>query len=158
MTAMITNRTFETDSPVHAPDYHAEITAGKIFEIAERTYPERIVAVRSLRKAVEQVLVDHHTSVHNDESDHLTTRGIEHANSDLDSERHDDSCQSIYAAVLKAVSGTEFEHIFAREDVRAAVIADLHHETRSQMHVHRITFKERGGKHYTGSNKVSATH
>lgn len=137
MTVMITN-----GNNVHSPAQHAEVTATKILEIAKRTYPEEGVFIDfDVRKKVEAALLAHHSEVHNDEQSKIAKKGVEHCNSDLDSSHHADACDEIYAELQKAVAGSRLQHIFERDDVRQAIIADLHHETRSQMNVHRIVHK-----------------
>lgn len=78
---------------VHAPDYHAEVTAEKIISAAQtavvsisNSSPVASVG-REVRKKIEAILLAHHGMVHEHEQSGLTENGLAHCDGDLDS-RH----------------------------------------------------------------------
>jgi len=139
---------------VHAPDYHAEITAEKIIgelessviSISDTASPDTIRASRSLRKAIEELLTSHHQVVHDHEqaklAEHGMARAAEAVAADASQEILPDAAAEsvLYDRIADAAKGTPFAQMFFRDDVRTAVINELHHETRSQMGVHRAVF------------------
>lgn len=159
MSVMITN-----GNNVHSPEAHAEVTAGKIIDIAESASTDKQRAGREIRKAVEAIILAHHVGVHEDEQRKLSSQGSEHARSELvevsvedpdtgevrrelvhqcDSSHHDDGCRAILDELVAAAAGTVLASHFQRPEVQEAILAELHHETRSQMVVHRMVH-ERG--------------
>jgi hypothetical protein len=136
----------------HAPDYHAEITAEKIIGELESSIisisptSTSLQAGRDLRKKIEKVLTAHHERVDTHESGKLQEGGATRANLAM---AHDDSNEvlsdgdvsDLLAGIAEAAKGTPFEALFTRDDVREAITRELHHETRSQMHIHRHVFK-----------------
>lgn len=125
----------------HPPDYHAEITAEKIIQVAETASPELQRAGRDLRKKVEAILTTHHGYVHEDEVEALKKHGVSRLDHDLDATPH--IVPELMSAIIEASRGTILESHFARPDVQAVIEQELHHETRSQMQVHRQTFQAR---------------
>src|SRR5579872_117961 len=121
---------------VHAPDYHAEVTAEKITILGENASPEIVSATRALRKKIENILLAHHQNVHDSEQAALASEGAARHGTPLDSSGLVDvkTVQEIATAAV----GTPLEQHFARADVQAAILEELHHETRSQMNVHRL--------------------
>jgi hypothetical protein len=130
---MITN-----GNNVHAPDYHAEVTAEKIISVAETASPETVLAARDLRKKVEVILTSHHQVTHDTEQAALATMGPARYSHPLESVVDEGVMKQIVAASV----GTILEGHFARADVQELILAELHHETRSQMNVHRLVHKE----------------
>lgn len=140
---------------VHSPEYHAEVTAAKIIQIAESASPEKVSAARDLRKKIETILVDHHQDVHDDEQGKMSdehavseTAEVDDVDTDgnpvkvtvhrIDTAHHTDSCENIYREIVRASQGTVLASHFQKQEVREAVLTELHHETRSQMLVHRL--------------------
>lgn len=117
----------------HPPDYHAEITAEKLIVVAETASPELQRAGRDLRKKVEAILLSHHTKVHDDEQAKLKQYGIGRLDYPLESDVSD----AILHEIVAASRGSILESHFARPDVQEVLMNELHHETRSQMQVHR---------------------
>lgn len=133
MTVMITN-----GNNVHDPEYHAEVTARKIVVIGESASDEKKIAGRALIKAVERILIGHHQSVHDTEQAHLSTKGAARYDAELDAAEHFDADNSLLVEIVAATKGTVLESHYARQEVQQAVLSELHHETRSQMQVHRL--------------------
>ena len=134
MRVMITN-----GNNVHPADYHAEVTADKIVVVAETASAEIVQASREFRKKVEAILVAHHSDVHAKEQAALAAQGLARCEQELDSSEHVD--EAVVAEIAAAAKGTLLEAHFARADVQGAILDVLHHETRSQMNVHRLVHK-----------------
>jgi hypothetical protein len=117
----------------HPADYHAEITAEKIIMVAETASPEVVSASRDLRKKVEGILTKHHVGVALAEQTALAETGAVHAAMPIVANVNDTVLQDI----VDASTGTILESHFARKDVQDVISTELHHETRSQMAVHR---------------------
>ena len=124
----------------HPADYHAEVTAEKIVVVGETASSGQVSASRELRKKVEAILTRHHIGVEDDEQAKLKEHGMARLDHPLDASPHitDDIVQEIDAAAR----GTVLENHFSRADVQGVITEILHHETRSQMHVHRMVFKD----------------
>lgn len=141
----------------HAPDYHAEITAEKIIGELESSIisvaptSTNLQAGRDLRKKIERVLTVHHEKVHAHEHAKLEEAGMARAAIDtkVDDSKEilsDSDVSDLLSGIADAAKGTPFEPLFLRDDVRTAITYELHHETRSQMHVHRHVFKDNAGR------------
>lgn len=128
---MITN-----GNNVHAPDYHAEVTAEKITLLAETASAETISATRDLRKKFEAILTSHHQGAHDAEQSALKTEGVARYKVELDATPHVND--GLVKQLVAAAVGTPLEAHFAKPEVQAAILSELHHETRSQMNVHRL--------------------
>jgi len=135
---------------VHSPDYHAEITAEKIISAAQTSVisidnasPHAVIG-REIRKRIEAALLKHHQAVHDSECVELEIKGIDHCDCDLDSHAHVD--EAMLDEIAAAAEGTPLHPYFLRQDVRAGILAELHHETRSQMNVHRQVHRARDRK------------
>lgn len=131
---------------VHSPDYHAEITAEKIISAAETSVisianssPHASIG-REVRKRIERELLKHHQAVHDHECSELEAKGLDHCDCDLDSHPHVD--EEMLDEIAAAALGTPLHQYFLRQDVREGILSELHHETRSQMHVHRSVHRE----------------
>lgn len=129
---------FTNGNDVHPADYHAEVTAGKIIEIVE--HASAATAPRDLRKAIEAILTSHHTDVGSDENAQIKQHGLDRLNHPLDASPHIDN--DLMTQIINASKGTIMESTFARGDVQTHIVGELHHETRSQMNVHRLVFAE----------------
>lgn len=127
---------------VHPADYHAEVTAEKIVVVGETASPEQITASRSLRKAIEAVLTAHHCTVAADEQAQLKQHGLDRLSHPLDATAH--VTDAIVQEIVACAKGTVLEAHFARADVQAVIVEILHHETRSQMNVHRVVAQASG--------------
>jgi hypothetical protein len=125
----------------HPADYHAEVTAEKIVVIGENASPELIQASRAFRKAVEAILVSHHTVVESTEQAALAEHGAARYDHCLHQCALDATDESVMVEIAAASRGTVLEAHFHRADVQAAILQELHHETRSQMNVHREVHK-----------------
>lgn len=141
-------RTMATDgNNVHAPDYHAEVTAEKIIgelessviSVADTAIPETVRASRNLRKAIEGILMSHHQKVHDYEQGKLSEHGLERMDQPLETSELVD--EQMLEEIAAAAQGSPFERYFAQQNVRDAILAELHHETRSQMNVHRLVYQ-----------------
>lgn len=137
------------DNP-HSPDYHAEITAEKIISAAETSViqisnvsPMATIG-REVRKKIETALIKHHEAVCEGEQTDLELKGMAHCDSALES--HDKVDAAILDEIATAAEGTPLHEYFLREDVRSAILAEIHHETRSQMHVHREVHRTKDRK------------
>ena len=132
---------------VHAPDYHAEITAEKIISAAEHSViliadTSTLAPIgREVRKRIEAALLKHHQAVHDHECAEIAATGMAHCDCDLDSHPHVDA--AMLDEIAAAAEGTPLHQYFLRQDVRDGILAELHHETRSQMHVHRTVHRAR---------------
>jgi hypothetical protein len=121
----------------HAADYHAEVTAEKIVVVGEGA-PENITsAARTFRKKVEAILTRHHTAVEVSEQAALAANAAAHYDTPLTAVVD----PTILPEIVAAAKGTVLEAHFSRSDVQAAVMQELEHETRSQMHIHRAGHK-----------------
>lgn len=152
---MITN-----GNNVHPADYHAEVTAGKIIVVAETASDETKQASRELRKKVEAILVAHHEGVHDHEQAKLAEEGLDRCKGQLarraeidaaiaekrepvmTTEMHDlDASEHVTDEIIDEIAGaargTILEGHFANPEVQNVIREILHHETRSQMNVHR---------------------
>lgn len=142
MRVMITNGT-----NVHSPDYHAEITAEKIISAAETSVvsipdtSQHARVGREVRKRIEAALIKHHQAVHDHEQGEIAAKGLSHCDCDLDSHPHVDD--EMLDEIAAAAEGTLLHQYFLRQDVRAGILAELHHETCSQMNVHRQVHRHR---------------
>lgn len=125
----------------HPPDYHAEITAEKIIVVAETATQEIQRAGRELRKKVEAILLAHHNNVHEDEQAQLKQHGIARLDHKFETGRHVD--EDLLAEIVDAARGTILQEHFTRKDVQDVILAELHHETRSQMYTHRLVHGHR---------------
>ncbi len=133
---------------VHAPDYHAEITAEKIISSAETAvisvgdtaHPEIVSAGRELRKAIEKLLLPHHQKIHDHEQGQLAEHGLDRLEQPLETKDLVDG--QLLEDIVAAARSTPLAALFQRDDVRAAILAELHHEARSQMNVHRLVFQQ----------------
>jgi hypothetical protein len=146
---MITPADKDGNPQPHCPEYHAEITAEKIIgeletsiiSIAGTAPGETIAAGRHLRKEIERILVRHHRDAHSHEGEQLEQHGLARSQTEDAPDSTECFCQDDEQQTLneiaEAARGTPFEAMFSREDVRAALLAEIHHEIRSQMHVHR---------------------
>jgi cation diffusion facilitator CzcD-associated flavoprotein CzcO len=121
---------------VHPADYHAEVTAEKIVVVGETASAEQVTASRSLRKAIEAVLTAHHCTVAADEQAKLKEHGFDRLSHPLDAAPH--VTDTIVQEIVACAKGTILEAHFGRADVQAVIAEILHHETRSQMNVHRV--------------------
>jgi hypothetical protein len=121
----------------HPADYHAEVTAEKIVVVGESASAETVQASRAFRKAVEAILVKHHAVVENIEQAALAEHGATRYDHDLQQCALDATDDSVLVEIAAASRGTILEAHFHRADVQAAILAELHHETRSQINVHR---------------------
>jgi hypothetical protein len=134
-------RVMSTDgNNVHPADYHAEITAEKIVQVAEDAAPDKATAARALRKSIEAILTRHHDGVGAAEQAQLAQHGLDRLNHPLDASPH--VGDAIVDEIVAAAKGTILEAHFAKPDVRAVIVEILHHETRTQMLVHRHVFRE----------------
>jgi hypothetical protein len=125
----------------HPADYHAEVTAEKLVVVAGTAAPETVTASRAFRKAVEAILVRHHSDVERIEQAALAEHGsarYDHCLHECAVAATDDT---ILMDIVAASRGTVLEAHFANPAVQEAVLQELHHETRSQMHVHREVHK-----------------
>ena len=123
----------------HPADFHAEVTAEKIVVVGEHAPADLVNASRAFRKAVEAILVKHHTDVENAEQSALAEHGAA---------RYDHPLIAVVdAAILKEIVSASYKEghglaaHFERADVQAAIMQELEHETRSQMNVHRDVHK-----------------
>lgn len=131
-------RVMTTDNAdFHPADYHAEVTAEKLVVVGENASAEIVSASRSFRKAVEAILVKHHTDVENIERAMLAEHGTARYDHDLQECAIQATDDAILYQIVQAARGTVLEAHFARADVQAAVLQELLHETRSQMNIHR---------------------
>jgi len=125
---------------VHPADYHAEVTAEKIVTVGETASAETVTASRELRKAIEKILIAHHVGVGEAEQAALAEHGLARCDHPLDASPHVND--EIVAEIVGASVGTILQGHFARPDVQEVIREILHHETRSQMNVHRLVHKE----------------
>lgn len=130
---MTTDRNPDGTLSVHSPDYHAEVTAEKIIVVGETASDAQVSASRDLRKKVEAILIAHHQDTHDAEVAALAEHGAARYDHDLEASVDD----AVLKEIVAAARGTVLEAHFARPDVQEAILAELHHETRSQMRVHR---------------------
>lgn len=122
---------------VHSPEYHSEITAGKIIAVAESASEDKVRAARDVRRKIEDVLLAHHKAVHADEQKYIKDHGPD-VEMECTTSEYDQSCMDVYTAILNASRNTVLFPHFQRQEVRDAILAELHHETRSQMQVHHV--------------------
>jgi hypothetical protein len=122
----------------HAADYHAEVTAEKIVVVGEGAPANVTAAARTFRKKVEVILTRHHTAVENAEQQAIAIFGALRYEHPLEAAVEANVLQEIVAASV----GTILEAHFHRPDVQLAIVAELEHETRSQMNVHRAVHAE----------------
>jgi hypothetical protein len=126
----------------HPADYHAEITAEKIVVVGESASAETLQASRAFRKKVEAILVAHHETVEGIEQAALAEHGEARYGHCLNQCALDATDESVLVEIAAASRGTILEAHFHRADVQAAILQELHHETRSQMNVHRDVHRE----------------
>jgi hypothetical protein len=141
MRIMVTN-----GNNVHSPEYHAEITAEKIISSAETAVISiaesagfSASVARDIRKKIEAALLKHHQAVDASECAELEAKGLEHCDCELHSHDHVD--ETMLDEIAAAAEGTHLHHYFLRQDVREGILAEIHHETRSQMQVHRTVHR-----------------
>ena len=125
----------------HPADYHAEVTAEKIVVVGESASAEIVTASRAFRKAVEAILVKHHGDVETIEQAKLVEIGAARYDHDLQQCALDATDGAVLTQIVAASRGSVLEAHFARPDVQAAILAELHHETRSQINVHRLVHR-----------------
>lgn len=125
----------------HPPDYHAEITAEKLIQVANSAAPEVQQAGRDMRKKFEAILTKFHTFVHDDEQAQLQKHGLDRHEVELDASHH--MSDDLMDALLGATQGSILEGHFAKKEVQDAMRSELEHEARSQMNVHRVVHGHR---------------
>jgi hypothetical protein len=133
---MITN-----NADHHSPDYHAEITAEKIIVVAETASAQVVQASRALRKDVERILTQHHQSTHDGEQAALAQHGADRYDHPLLADSAETGHTVVDDTIMNHIVAAAHRHglggHFDRPDVQAAILCEIHHETRSQMNVHR---------------------
>jgi len=133
---MITN-----NADHHDPEHHAEMTASKIIVTAESASPDTVRASRALRRDVERILLRHHEETHHSEQAALGKHGADRYDHPLHKDSaqtgHTTVCDTIMQDIVAAAHRHGLGAHFDRPDVQAAILGEIHHETRSQMHVHR---------------------
>lgn len=127
---MITN-----NADFHPADHHAEITASKIIEVGENASAEQISAARAVRKTLETILTNHHERVETSERAALASNVSARVSTPLEAD--DSEVQSTVDEIMAAMAQTPFANTFASPGVRDGIVDILHHESRSQMQVHR---------------------
>lgn len=127
---MITN-----NADFHPADHHAEITASKIIEVGENATPEQVSIVRDIRKQLETILTDHHVAVETTERAALSTDKVGRISSALKADGA--ACNETVDKIMAAMAQTPYANVFASPGTRHAILEIIHHESRSQMQVHR---------------------
>lgn len=127
---MITN-----NADFHPADYHAEMTASKIIDLGENATNEQIAAVRDIRKKLEAILTDHHTAVENEEQRLLQNNVTERLLAPLEAD--DTECLATVDKIIAAMQDTPYAAAFNTPEAREGIHNIIHHESRSQMAIHR---------------------
>lgn len=135
---------------VHSPEYHAEITAEKIISAAQgsvvsvaESSPMAAVS-REVRRRIEAALLKHHQEVHDCEQADIEAGGDDHCECHPDS--HGKVDEAMLDEIADAAKDTPLHQYFLLRQVRDGILAEIHHETRSQMSVHRNVHRSRAAR------------